>query len=162
MEDIFYLGLKALIFDTNGNILLLRINPAKLKSVTAPYWDIPGGRINRGETFHEALYREIFEETGITSNYINNCEHFLSVASPLIRIFYQDSDAGLVISTYSCQLKTIPSIIISDEHVAFKWFTPPEAATVLTQRFPLELTEKIRTLNSSNITHKTRVANSQI
>jgi len=30
-------------------------------------WSIPGGKVDRGETLHEACVRELFEETGVTA-----------------------------------------------------------------------------------------------
>lgn len=34
------------------------------------YWEIPGGKMKPGETIREAVYREIFEETGLTVQFV--------------------------------------------------------------------------------------------
>jgi 8-oxo-dGTP pyrophosphatase MutT (NUDIX family) len=65
-EDIFHLGIKALIRNNTGKVLLLQVNPASLRNETTAYWDLPGGRIQQGQTVQETLEREVIEETGIT------------------------------------------------------------------------------------------------
>lgn len=57
MEDYFHLGVKALIQNAQKELLLLR-----RRSLV---WDLPGGRIQKGETLEEALAREVYEETGL-------------------------------------------------------------------------------------------------
>lgn len=59
-EDIFQLGIKAVIRNNLGQILLLQVNPAKLRNWQGDaYWDLPGGRIQKGATVLETLRREI-------------------------------------------------------------------------------------------------------
>jgi 8-oxo-dGTP diphosphatase len=59
----FALSAKVVIRDQQGRCLLLRRsrsskgNPGK--------WDLPGGKVGDGETFDEALLREVSEETGL-------------------------------------------------------------------------------------------------
>jgi len=61
MSKPFRLSMKVVILDDMGRILLIqrsmgsRGNPGK--------WDFPGGKVDQGETFDEALLREVFEET---------------------------------------------------------------------------------------------------
>lgn len=52
-EDLFHLGVKALLHNRQGSILLL-----KAKTFC-------GGRTHKHETIGNALKREIFEETGL-------------------------------------------------------------------------------------------------
>lgn len=66
MEDTFHLGIKAVITNDSGKILLLKVNPDQLKgNVDEPYWDLPGGRVQKGHSAEETLRHEVFEETGI-------------------------------------------------------------------------------------------------
>jgi len=46
----------------DGSFLLAQRPPDK---IWAGYWEFPGGKIERGETAHEALVRELHEELGI-------------------------------------------------------------------------------------------------
>lgn len=59
----------AIIFSKDGKILMGKKDPKK-GGVYPDVWHIPGGGIHEGETFEEALAREIKEEVGIDiSNY---------------------------------------------------------------------------------------------
>jgi 8-oxo-dGTP pyrophosphatase MutT (NUDIX family) len=59
-EQLFHLSVKAIIKNINGDILLLRRPDHQ-------HWDLPGGRINVEENPRDALVREVYEETGLSS-----------------------------------------------------------------------------------------------
>ena len=65
MEEIptFVPVVAALIRDGEGRILLQQALPGKRH---AGLWELPGGKVDRGETPRGALVREIDEELGIT------------------------------------------------------------------------------------------------
>jgi len=53
-EDmLFYVGVKSIIRNTQGQVLLLKISQPDR---AGHYWDLPGGRIKKGESAKEALY----------------------------------------------------------------------------------------------------------
>ena len=52
----------ALIYRDGGIILQQRTEPPEL----AGRWEIPGGKVKKGETLEEALIREVKEETDLT------------------------------------------------------------------------------------------------
>jgi ADP-ribose pyrophosphatase YjhB (NUDIX family) len=54
------LGVRALVRDENGRILLIRHS-------YAPGWLLPGGGVERGETAEAAVIRELREETGVVA-----------------------------------------------------------------------------------------------
>ena len=51
------------LLDTSGRFLLTSRPTGK---VYAGYWEFPGGKLESGETVHQALKRELHEELGIT------------------------------------------------------------------------------------------------
>lgn len=60
-----YVAVVAIIFDSNGKVLLTRRNEPKSTHAHGK-WQFPGGGIKFGEHPKEALFREIKEEIGIT------------------------------------------------------------------------------------------------
>lgn len=60
----FALSVKVLIRDDDGRCLLLRRSSSSKNN--AGKWDMPGGKVDRGEDFEEALLREVSEETGLS------------------------------------------------------------------------------------------------
>jgi 8-oxo-dGTP diphosphatase len=59
----FGLSVKALISDAEGRCLVIRRVPDS--KFWPGQWDLPGGKIDQGETFDQALLREAREETGL-------------------------------------------------------------------------------------------------
>lgn len=145
-EDNFHLGVKALIQNKKGEILLLKVNVKMLKHYSGDaYWDIPGGRIQKGGTVDATLKREVFEETGIDNVIVT--KPFAMVLSN-IRIPMGDSSVGLILSSYLCNIDENAQIKLSDEHVEFGWFLPSHAAELLKVKYPTEFVEKISSLSS--------------
>lgn len=148
MEDNFHLGIKALIRNSDGQILLLKVNKEKLKRFTGEaYWDIPGGRIQKGQSVEETLRREVEEEIGVKE--IINIKPFSMVLSK-IRIPQGDDSVGLILGAYTCDIAENSEIKLSEEHVEAKWFTPDEASKLLEVKYPIEFTEKINNLSNKN------------
>jgi mutator protein MutT len=142
--DSFHLGVKAIIRNRKGEILLLKVNPDELERYTGPaYWDLPGGRIHKGETMEDALRRELKEETGITS--AKNLKLF-SISLSNQRIPTSTGDVGLILATFLCGADSGGKITISKEHTDVKWFSSKKAAELLQVKYPEEFTEKLSAL----------------
>jgi 8-oxo-dGTP pyrophosphatase MutT (NUDIX family) len=99
----------------DGRILLLHNERGE--------WELPGGRLEMGETPEQCVVREIAEETGWT----------VTAGSILDAWLYHITQAGkhVFIVTYACQLKPgqeAQDPVLSDEHQRIGLFTPEEIA----------------------------------
>jgi 8-oxo-dGTP diphosphatase len=63
MSKPFALAVKALVADGQGRILTIRRSAAS--NQFGGNWDLPGGKVDPGESFDVALVREVAEETGL-------------------------------------------------------------------------------------------------
>jgi len=91
----------------DGKILFLRRKNTPAKG----QWWFPGGRIRKGETIEEALFREVKEETGLTVTRYR----FVNVYS---RIFTERHDITIV---YLCECGE-GEVELNDEHLEFRFF----------------------------------------
>ena len=84
-------------------------------------WGIPGGRCEQGETAHEAVVREINEETGID---LKNQEiHYFG------KVYIHLPDMDFIYHRFAHILPKIPDTILIDpsEHMEYRWITLREA-----------------------------------
>lgn len=143
-EDSFHLGVKAIIQNPEGKILLLQTPDRKIEKA---YWDIPGGRVHKNESVENALKREIYEETGL--QHVNRIEPFVMTLST-IRIPVTNGDVRLIFSVFLCEVVGDASIRLSAEHIYFEWVECSRAAHLLSETFPSSLTEKLAHHQYSN------------
>ena len=107
----------------NGRYLLLQ--RASSKDVGAGTWECVTGRVDQGESFEDALYREVEEEIGVRPHieFILGTTHFYrGPASP---------ETELLGIAYACTVPSAGSIQLSPEHDAYYWFTPSEMVQFL-------------------------------
>lgn len=117
------IGVKALILN-KGKFLVMHNNGVK-----EDLWELPGGRMEFGETAEETLKREILEETGLAVKPIKLIDTW-----NLVRENYQI--AGII---YLCQLEA-GEVRLSDEHDAFKWIgTDEESLTMMYDVFRIRM-----------------------
>ena len=106
----------------NGKIE--RTDEGKILLVNSPWrgWEYPGGLIEPGETFEEALHREVREEAGVEieiTGFVGICKN---VGKDIVNIDFTAKYAGGELAT-------------SEESTEVGWFTPEEAFGMIT--FPL-------------------------
>ena len=144
-EDIFHLGIKGLVRNEAGKILLLKVNLAELRDYHGEaYWDLPGGRIHRGAQVEETLRREVEEELGVTE--ISKVV-LVGMVLAKIRIPQKSGeDVGLILAIYNCSIDHSQPLRLSPEHTEAQWFAPKEATQLLVVKYPPEFTKMIAAL----------------
>ena len=110
----FVLAPKALVRDACGRYLFLR-RSARSKHF-AHCWEMPGGKMDRGEIIDQNLRHEVFEETGlrITSLRVAGAAEGEIEQYRLAYLFFHVEAAP-------------GEVVFSDEHDAFIWANAEEA-----------------------------------
>jgi 8-oxo-dGTP diphosphatase len=109
----FQLSAKVIIDNSAGRVLLLKRSQASKHNACA--WEFPGGKTDPGETFDQALLREVAEETGL--------------AIALDRVLgagEADLSARKVAYLFLEARHVNGAVRLSEEHDAFIWVTPTE------------------------------------
>ena len=113
MENIkFHITVKAIVIYHQKILILKRVRPS---SDGLGYWELPGGGLEYGETPHEALIRELKEETGLDIKIIKPVYTFTA-----IRPDYQTVGIGFL---------TIPTndhVQLSHEHTDYQFVSSTE------------------------------------
>jgi len=110
LEKPYIISIYAVLRNEKGEFLLLRrsenshSNPGK--------WDLPGGKLIRGEPLEEAVVREVWEETGISivPGEIAGYATFELPDKKVIAVVY---DGGYLIA----------EVKLSDEHIEHTWIS---------------------------------------
>lgn len=118
MKDLWGLAVRG-ICEVNEKILLLKVRSKS--SHDANKWEIPGGKVKKGEFFDDALRREYLEETGL--------EITIDSLYGAIQNNYTACKTNEHVKSIQLIMKVstdIDEISISDEHDDYKWFTKKE------------------------------------
>lgn len=107
-------SVRAVIQATNGHVLAVRRS-------TDGDWELPGGRLSRGESPRQGLHREVHEETGLRVEITDVVK-----ANSWVNTAGEDRFAV----HYRCEAAT-EGVELSDEHVDSEWVRPGAAAQVL-------------------------------
>jgi ADP-ribose pyrophosphatase YjhB (NUDIX family) len=137
-EKLFQVGIKALITNAKGEILLLDSGNWHLKNQVR-HWDIPGGRIQEGHSLLETLQREVREETGIKK--ISEPVFFTAAMSNFKDMPLGEHMVGLLLMIYKVKIPKDSKISLSEEHSGYEWVIPNEAAKRLAYKYSPEFTQ---------------------
>ena len=118
MDTLFLIGPRATIYNIKTNkVLLLQRNDGNNA------WEIPGGKRENNEDIVSALKREVKEETGLVIN-----EYKLVYVSPIFEnhpVLKPFLNIG-----YLCLVDN-SDVIISNEHIDYKWVSVEELVNYL-------------------------------
>jgi 8-oxo-dGTP pyrophosphatase MutT (NUDIX family) len=138
-EAFYYIGAKAAIKNYRGEILALSITDD-----THTYWDLPGGRVQEGESPEEALRREVAEETGIQQLQI---DRLIGMAlSGVQKTLPTGRRVGIVFDTYLCSTSTAKLTL--EPNMKATWCSPTRTAELLgaSPDWPADIVEQISQL----------------
>lgn len=111
-KDYIGVGCGAFILNNNEEVLLQKRN----KSPEKGYWSIPGGKVEMFETFHQAIKREVKEETDVEIEIIELlgiCDHIV-----------QNEKVHWISPPFLCRIKKgEPKIMEPQKHTDMKWFS---------------------------------------
>ena len=107
------------ICEFNGKILLLKVRSCS--SHDAEKWEIPGGKVKKGEFFDQALKREFMEETGLEIN-IDSLYNVIQNEYVACKTNEKVKSIQLIMKVSSAS----DEVTISAEHDEYKWFTKDE------------------------------------
>lgn len=130
---------KAVILNEEGKVLLLREASTYEEGTNLGRYQIPGGRLNPGESYEDGLKREAKEETGLE-------------VEPLYPIFvgeWRPVIKGVptqIIAIFTvCQAKS-GDIVLSEEHDAYEWANPQDVQVDVVDPEP-EVLKRLTELN---------------
>ena len=104
------------ICEYDNKILLLKVRSKSAHD--ANKWEIPAGKVKKGEFFDQALMREYLEETGLDVN-VDSFYNLVEKSYTACKTNEQVNSIQLIMKV-SC---TNDEVIISDEHEDFGWFS---------------------------------------
>ncbi len=119
-----FLGVFAVI-ERAGRTLMVQ-NERVVGGKTVTTWDLPGGQVEPGELLHEALVRELGEETGLA---VVGAPRFLFVQEGE-RVRSSGRSHAWRSFFFECATRGDP--VAANEVLAVRWFERAELAAVLT------------------------------
>jgi 8-oxo-dGTP pyrophosphatase MutT (NUDIX family) len=139
-EWLFQIGIKALITNEKGEILVLKASEGAQRRIGHEFWDLPGGRMQKSAGIAETLRREIEEELGINRSSVLVGELLDAGISGLPPISHNFS---LMLLIYRCDIPAGIGLKLSDENPEYRWVRPEEAKELLKTKFPPSLIAKL-------------------
>lgn len=140
-EQKFHVGVKALITNNDGQILLMHEDGSTHRKPMPNYWDLPGGRMQENEQVLDTLQREVKEETGIGT--LSDVSFVTAVISNHRIPLADGTVVGLVLMVYKVLIPDDATITLSDEHIGYEWVSVAETKIRLMNKYPVEFTDAL-------------------
>jgi 8-oxo-dGTP pyrophosphatase MutT (NUDIX family) len=105
----YYTGIKGLIKNSQGSVLILKDN-------STGKWEVPGGRIDQNQQIEEAFRREMSEE--LPGSVVKN---FGSVVYAAQGDFMVENDHKLMLLFFIADVEMPDSLELSNEHSELAW-----------------------------------------
>lgn len=109
----------ACYLEIDGKILLMERALSESEGQT---WGVPAGKIEAGESPHQAALRELFEETGIKVS--------SSQVKEIGKLYMQKPKGAYTYHMFQVHLDKMPEICLSAEHTQYLWAKAHEIDTL--------------------------------
>ncbi len=122
LPQVMQVAAKAVLINDEGRLLILREAKTYPDDPHFGRFHLPGGRIRAGETYEEALRREVAEETGVSD---------MLVGQPIFVGDWRPVFKGVptqIFGIFSLCRTPGSEVRLSSEHDAFQWIDPREHA----------------------------------
>ncbi|EFE3787448.1 NUDIX domain-containing protein [Enterobacter sp. D2] len=140
---------RLLIINNTNDVLLFRFTHCDDALAGRSYWATPGGGLEGHETFEQAAIRELYEETGITRDFIGN-----SIGSSTFEMLLPSGESVQAEERFFVVKITNTEISkegwsqneknVIDRH---HWWTETELKNTKETVYPLNILEMISVLN---------------
>lgn len=130
MTPTHFVSVAGLVINDSGEVLLVN-SPRR-------GWEYPGGMVEPGETFEDALLREIREESGIEAEIVGFIGLCKNIEKDVVNIDFACRAVG-------------GSLTTSDESTDVRWVSPEDALSMVT--FPLTKKRLAHMLSGSQQVH---------
>lgn len=138
MENIrFHITVKGIVIFRRKILILKRTRPS---SDGLGYWELPGGGLEYGETPHQALIRELKEETNLDIKILKPVYTFTA-----IRPDYQTVGIGFL------SVPTNDHVVISHEHTDYKFVSSDELLNYVDKKIYDDIITTLKEYESMNI-----------
>jgi 8-oxo-dGTP diphosphatase len=125
VQNKFGIAVKGFIFNNKNELLLVKRNNQDPHNPGV--WEVPGGRLDEGESPFLGLKREVNEEVGLE----------IDIKNPLrVHHFVRDDGQKITMITFYCKVKEKDyEVKLSEEHTEYKWSNPNDALEIVTEFF---------------------------
>lgn len=110
MKKPYKIVVKAIIFDHQDRVLIMRKSEEERKAKDTHGYDFPGGGLEVNEPLMQGLTREVFEETGLEVDVVGPASVFDEI----------QEEKHLVIIKFACN-QPKGDFVMSDEHDEYHW-----------------------------------------
>jgi 8-oxo-dGTP diphosphatase len=138
---------KVLIINKRNEVLLLRKSTDNIRHAgQSGRYNLPGGKLEPGESLHDALRREVYEETGLKITSVVPRPIFAGEWRPVL-----NETPHQIIGVFFVCPQWSGTVVLNDEHDAHEWvgraslktydILPPEDEAILAYFTGMQLSE---------------------